>query len=610
MSQSIDRALRQAKTALRAGDFRAALEALLPELRALPANPRLRDALADVQRARTGLPARPFGSAHVNRILQIQRGVGPAGALDEIELAQMIDPASALANGIKGNLLLDLKEFALAVPPLRAAHKADPKDFRYGVNLSVALREAGEPEEAQKVAQSVIDRHGPIAPAMAALVKALSDDGWPKRAGAVLDRMIAADPGNSDLYNEAGKLAIAAQDFDRSETMFRKALRLNPGHDRAPNELAGLLMNRGAMAEAQEILRNFLALKPDNAAALYNLARCTDLTATDPLIERLRAAEQKSLHRPEKVILNFALAKALEDAGDPDASFAALARANALRRAELPFDRNLETQVFARARQMLWSEETRLGAPEIQRIRGPRPIFILGMMRSGTTLTEQIVSSHSTVYGAGELDLLGRACIQEMRRATEAGQGEQPLPKEAMARIRAHYLDRLAELPTTKPVIVDKMPANFALIGAIRAALPEARVLHMRRDPVAVCWSIYQKNFSGNSLRFTNDMADIAWYYDRYIEAMAHARDRAPDAFLDVDYAELTKTPEPVIRRILDHCELEFEAACLTPEKNTRVIQTASYRQARSGIYTGSTDRWKGFGKHLQPLIDHFSAKG
>jgi Flp pilus assembly protein TadD len=609
MSSTIDRALRQAKIALRAGDFRAALETLLPETRAMPANPRLRDALADVQRARTGLPARPFGPAQVNRILQIQRGIGPEAALDEIELALLIDPLSALANGIKGSLLLDIKQFSLALPALRAAHKADPKDFRYGVNLSVALREAGEPGEAAVVAQAVIDRHGPLPGAMAALVKALAEDGWPRKAGVALDAMIAADPSNSDLCNEAGKQAIAAQDFDRAEAMFRKALALNPAQDRAPNELAGLLMNRGALDEARTILTAFLDLKPENAAALYNLARATDVTAGDPLIDRLSAAEAKSLNRPEKILLNFGLAKAFEEAGDPDASFAALSRGNALRRAELPFDRVLETGIFARARAMLWGEASRVGAPEILRKSGPRPIFVLGMMRSGTTLTEQIVSSHSTVYGAGELDILGRACIQEMRRATEAGRANTPLPRDAMERIRAHYLDRISELPTDKPVIVDKMPANFALIGAIRAALPEARILHMQRDPVAVCWSIYQKNFSGNSLRFTNDLTDIAWYFDAYLEAMAFARNRAPEAFLDVDYAELTKTPEPVIRRILDHCELDFEPACLTPEKNTRVIQTASYRQARSGIYQGSTDRWKGFGQHVQPLIDHFAAK-
>jgi Flp pilus assembly protein TadD len=609
MSQSIDRALRQAKIAVRANDFRAALEVLLPELRATPANPRLRDALADVQRARTGLAARPFGQAHMNRILQIQRGVGPEAALDETELALMIDPGSALINAIQGSLLLDIKQFAAAVAPLRLAFKSDQKDFRNGINLSVALREAGEPGEAQITAQAVIDRHGPLAPAMGALVKALAEDGWPKKAGVVLDAMITADPCNQDLLNEAGKLAIAAQDFAHAEDMFRRALALNPSHDRAPNELAGLLMNRGALQEAAAVLNALLILKPDNAAALYNLTRCTDISAGDPLIARLRAADQKTTQRPVRIVLNFALAKAYEEAGDPDASFAALSTANALRRAELPFDRNHETQVFNRARSMLWHEQSRLGAPEIQRIRGPRPIFILGMMRSGTTLTEQIVSSHSSVYGAGELDFLGHACIQEIRRATQAGQGDAPLPKEAMERIRAYYLDRLAELPTSKPVIVDKLPANFALIGAIRAALPEARILHMQRDPVAVCWSIYQKNFTGNSLRFTNDMADIAWYYDAYLQAMAHARDRAPGAFKDVDYAALTQTPEPEIRAILDYCELDFEPACLTPENNSRIIQTASYRQARSGIYTGSSDRWKGFGKHLQPLVDHFAAK-
>jgi hypothetical protein len=123
-----------------------------------------------------------------------------------------------------------------------------------------------------------------------------------------------------------------------------------------------------------------------------------------------------------------------------------------------------------------------------------------------------------------------------------------------------------------------------------------------------VCWSIYKKNFTGNRLRFTNDLSDIAAYYDAYLDYMAFAETQAPGAICHVDYAELTRTPEPVIRRVLDVCGLPFDPACLAPEKNDRQIQTASYKQARVGIYQGSTSKWRGFEPYLKPLMDHFGA--
>jgi hypothetical protein len=224
------------------------------------------------------------------------------------------------------------------------------------------------------------------------------------------------------------------------------------------------------------------------------------------------------------------------------------------------------------------------------------------MMRSGTTLMEQILSAHSQVYGAGELGFLGRAVLAEMHK--DAG----PLDRAAMARIRDNYLTRINDLPGTAPFIIDKMPSNFAMVGVILRALPEARIIHMQRDPIAVCWSIYQKNFSGSRLRFTNDLGDIAAYYDLYTDYMAFAEAQAPGVMLHMPYADLTKTPEPMIRRALEFCGLPFEPACLAPEKNSRVVQTASYKQARSGIYTGSTSKWRGFEPYLKPLTDHFGS--
>ena len=598
MSTAVDGALKAAKAALKAGDPIAASRAILPELRRFPGNARLLVGLAEVQSARTGLPAKPFGPAHLQRLLRLRAQSGPGPAAEEAQVALLLDPFSPLANGFLGSLLLELGQPEAAIAPLRIALKRNPKSPEAGTNLSIALRLAGQSAEAVSVAQATLSHHPALPPAKAALALALVEDGLPLQAVDLLTSMAAENPRAADIRFELGRALFAAQRFDEARAAYEAAVALDPRHDRALNELGSALLTAGDFDRARTIFATAIAAHPDSAAGYYNLARSFDVTADDPLIGRMQVLEARTPRAADRILLNFGLAKALEDAGQPDKSFAALKRANDLRRAAYPYDPAQEPAGFAALKSRHWSPKAQLAAGTPAR----RPVFILGMMRSGTTLMEQIISAHPQVYGAGELDYLGKAVMAEMSK------GSAPLDAAAMARIRDAYLTRIGNLPGNTPVITDKMPANFAMIGVILRALPEARILHMRRDPIAVCWSIYKKNFTGNRLRFTNDLADIAAYHDLYADYMAFAEAQAPGAICHIDYAELTKTPEPVIRRALDHCGLPFDPACLAPENNTRQIQTASYKQAREGIYQGSTSKWRGFEPYLTPLTDHFGA--
>ncbi|MGB3147493.1 MAG: sulfotransferase [Paracoccaceae bacterium] len=600
MSLNIDRTLRQAKQALRDGNPIAASQVLLAEHRRIPSNPRLIAALADVQKVRTGLPARPFGPAHLQRIMQIQAQAGPKAAVEEAQMAALLDPGSAIAHGLLGSILMSLSLPEAALPPLRTAFRLDPSDITAGVNLSIALRRSEEPAKAVEVARAVLKRKPGFPPAMAALAQALAEDGWPREAAEVLSKLSLLQPNDSTVYQEYAKALAAAQLFDEAAEPLRKAVKLDPKNSSALNDLGNNAIGTGDFATACEHFEAAVSAAPRIATGYYNITRARDIEKGDPIIATLRDLAENSSQPQDRMYAYFGLAKALEDIGDVDGSFAALAAANATRRAEYPFDRDQEAKIFTMMKERLWQEDAVLPLDNLAPARR-RPIFILGMMRSGTTLMEQIISSHSTVYGAGELDFMGKVVRAEMRDGTA------PLDRAAMGRIRKAYLDRIDQLPGDKPVLVDKMPANFILVGAIRAALPDASIIHMRRDPIAVCWSIFQKNFAGTRVRFTNDLTDIAWYYDQYADMMDFAAKQAPGAFLNVDYAELTKTPEPTIRRALDHCQLPFEAACLSPQDNKRRILTASFKQARSGIYQGSTTKWRGFEPHLKPLIDHFA---
>ena len=599
MSSVIDQALKSAKSALKAGNPIAATQALLPTLKRFPGNARLLAALSEVQAARTGLPPKPIGPAHIQRLVGLRAQIPLPAIAEEVQVALLLDPNSVLGNAYFGGLLLELGTPEAAIPVLRLALSRVPDHPDAGANLAFALWKCGMGAEAAEVARNLLVKHPNLISAKVALGLALVEDGLPKRAAQVFQDLIRSVPANADFHYELGRALYAAQDFTGAITAFESAVALNPKHQNALNELGNALMNAGAFDRAAALFEAAIAAHPQAAAGYYNLARAIDLSPEDPRTAKIQSLLATA--RPsDQSLLNFALAKTFEAAGDVPKSFAALKTANDLRRADLSYDRTTEDSFFASLKARHWAPDTTL-TPTIPARR--RPIFILGMMRSGTTLMEQIISAHPQVYGAGELDHLGKAVMAEMQRDNA------PLDRAALSRIREHYLTRIAELPGDQPVLTDKMPANFALVGVILRALPEARIIHMRRDPIAVCWSIYKKNFSGNRLRFSNDLGDIAAYYDHYADYMAFAEAQAPGAICHVDYAELTKTPDPVIRRVLDYCDLPFDAACLAPEKNDRTIQTASFQQARSGIYQGSTSKWRGFEPYLKPLIDHFAAK-
>lgn len=599
MSSVIDQALKSAKSTLKAGNPIAATQALLPTLKRFPGNARLLAALAEVQAARTGLPPKPIGPAHIQRLVGLRAQIPLPAIAEEVQVALLLDPNSVLGNAYFGSLLLELGTAEAAIAPLRLSLSRAPDNPETATNLAFALWKAGLGAEAAEVSRRLLVKHPNLTAAKVALGLALVEDGLPRPAAQVFQDLIQSTPPNADFHYELGRALYAAQDFNGAIAAFEAGLSINPKHLNTLNELGTSLMNSGAFDRATALFEAAIEAYPQAGSGYYNLARAVDLPPNDARVVKMQSLSATS--RPtDKILLNFGLAKTFEAAGDPAKSFAALKAANDLRRAELAYEPAFENRFFASLKARHWAPDTTL-APTAP--AHPRPIFILGMMRSGTTLMEQIISAHPEVYGAGELDYLGKAVMAEMRH------GDAPFDRAALTRIRDYYLTRIANLPTNRPWITDKMPANFALVGAILRALPEARIIHMRRDPIAVCWSIYKKNFSGNRLRFTNDLADIAAYYDHYADYMAFAEAQAPGAICHVDYAELTKAPEPVIRRVLDCCGLPFDAACLAPEKNGRTIQTASFKQARSGIYQGSTSKWRGFEPYLKPLIDHFAAK-
>jgi Sulfotransferase family len=317
------------------------------------------------------------------------------------------------------------------------------------------------------------------------------------------------------------------------------------------------------------------------------------------------AQGQDSLPEEGRRQLLFALAKAFADLGEHERAFGWLLEGNALKRRQIGYDEAKVLGQFARIRAVfdrdLMDRSRGRGDPSSV------PIFILGMPRSGTTLVEQVLASHSEVYGAGELLDFER----EVARLSEADGAPPTFPElapslsgEQLRQLGTRYVQRVRPAAPAAVHITDKMPMNFLFVGLIHLALPNARIIHTRRDPVDTCLSCFATLFTGEH-RVAYELGELGRYYRAYDRLMRHWRDMLPDGvILEVKYEDLVTGFEPQARRIVDHCGLEFEDTCLDFHKTRRPVRTASAAQVRQPIYQSSVGRWHSYKHLLRPLLD------
>jgi hypothetical protein len=298
----------------------------------------------------------------------------------------------------------------------------------------------------------------------------------------------------------------------------------------------------------------------------------------------------------------FAWAKVFDDIGQYDRAFRCYKGGNDIRRVQRPYSSSTDN--------MINHEIMRVFTPDlIKQFEGEgydseKPVFIVGMPRSGTTLTEQIISSHPQVYGAGELSY-----VADQLRELSGGNSKIGY-HTAMANITAEklhvmgrsYVERVQLLDPQALRITDKMPANFRHVGLIRMMLPQAKVIHVRRNPVDTCLSCFQQNFDSGQ-EFSDDLHDLGRYYGNYMRVMEHWRQLLPGYMLEIDYEQLVVEPEKSAQRLIDFIGLEWNDACLRPDRNDRRVRTASQWQVRQKIHTGSVERWRRYEENLQPLL-------
>ena len=523
------------------------------------------------------------------------------GKLDEARLraealAREFPDAPFIAN-LLGIVNAALGRLEQAVTAFENALRVDPRFAEAHFNLGGVLDSLGMTREAVASYTRAIRIKPDFAKAYNNLGADLQDLGMPEAAAASYAKAIHFRPDFAEAHNNLGAVLDLLKRPEDAVASCRNALRLVPAYAEAHNNLGNALLHLGKPEDALASYTEALRMAPDYAEAHRNLSTLKTYRPGDPQIRRmLTLIERRDLADDDRTRLGFALGKAHDDLGEHDLAFRFFAAANRLRKQALGYQPSSTREKLEGVMAAFANETPALRAAGDS---GPEPeiIFILGMPRSGTSLVEQILASHSAVHGAGELDLLDRAV-----NAADWRSG--PLSVETLLAVRRAYLSGIGKLGVGAAHVTDKMPLNFWWIGFIVAALPRAKIVHVRRDARATCWSSFRHYFPSRGLGFTNDLRDLAEYFKACADLMAFWHERFPGRIHDLSYEALTENQQDETRKLLEHVGLSWEDGCLEFHRTDRAVHTLSAAQVRKRLYRGSSGEWQKYRRHLEPMIE------
>jgi tetratricopeptide (TPR) repeat protein len=589
-----------------------------------------KDALQALTMATNLLPN--DATAHNN----LANALGRLGRLDDAvahyRRALLLNPELAEAHNNLGHALLDIGQPDGAAASCRRAVDLKPHYAEAHDNLGSALLGLGRPDDALASYRRAIAIEPQFAEAHSNLGNALLELGRFDEAVASYRRALAINPNFAEAHNNLGnglralgRLVEAVASYRRAlainpnfaeahcnlgiaqrlqgctaeaQASCRRALEINPQSATTFAVLAESSADRGEFAEAENSLRRAIAIEPESPEAWAGLARLRKMTRGDAAwLAQAQQIAGTALPPRREISLRYALGKYFDDIEDFEQAFYHFRRANELTKLRrVPYDRQPLAQAVDLTIQLYdrhWLNRPRIGTPDSE-----RPVFIVGMLRAGTTLAEQILASHPAVFGAGELTFWSTASAGFGSPAQSAQPSE-----HVLGALAGDYLRILQEQSADALRVVDKMPTNFPFLGLIHAALPNARIIHMRRNPLDTCLSIYLQHFE-TTVSYANDLEDLAHYYAEYLRIMNHWRATLPlGAILDVPYEELVDDPEGWSRKMLEFIGLPWDPRCLDFHQTRRTVITASKWQVRQKISKASVGRWRNYEKFLDPLL-------
>ena len=527
---------------------------------------------------------------------QLLKAGRPADAIAPLRQAALLQPSNPIIQHDLGLACLEAGSVADAIAAFQLAVAGNPRYADAYFRLGIALEKLGDTGGALVA----YDRATQLLPTLT--------EAW-FRAGALVYTLghreeaigcfrRAAATGGNTTFGRLGKArALLTEDRNQeAEQVLRRTVARDPGNAMAHDLLGNLLSEYGCFDEARKCFERAIAIAPLLAGCYYDLVRCRPVTRDhDGLLQRMEAAlATPGLEAAQLVRLHLALGKAADDLGDYALAMQHFDAADSVRRLSLSFDSAAFAieidRLIARCTPEWIARAHELGSSDAT------PVFILGMPRSGTTLVEQIISNHPQAGAGGELHFWnerGAAWHRSGALATEAS---------FFARAAADYLGILRAIAPKASRVTDKMPFNFLWAGLIHMAFPRATIIHCRRAAVDTALSIHQTHFHP-SLAFPTGGDELVMYFRGYQRLIDHWRRVLPvDRFIEVDYEELTRAPEPVIRQIIASCGLAWHDACLRPESNPRAVNTPSKWQARQPIYRSSVARWRRYEPWLGAL--------
>lgn len=498
---------------------------------------------------------------------------------------------------VEAALALNDNALNVAEPLLKQHLRDDPFDVAAIRMLAELAGRIGRYKDAESLLRRAIELSPAFTAARANLALVLYRLNRPAEAIEQLERVVAEDPDNPGHANLEAAARGRIGDFDEAIRLYDRVLHDAPDQPRVWMSYGHMLKTVGRQQDGVDAYRRAIALMPALGEAWWSLANLKTVKFDDADIAAMTAAlATPDISDEDRFHLDFALGKAFEDRGQAAPAFEHYAAGNALRKTRQVYDADETTRFVDRSIALFTADFFAAGAG--LGCDAPDPIFILGMPRAGSTLIEQILSSHSQVEGTTELpDIPALA-----RRATNYPEGVGDYTADTLRALGEDYLQRTRiQRRTARPMFIDKLPNNWAHVPLIHLILPNARIIDARRHPLGCCFSNFKQHFARGQA-FSYDLTDMGRYYRDYVRLMAHIDATLPGRVHRVLYEDMVDHTEREVRALLAYCGLDFEPACLAFHETERAVRTASSEQVRQPIFREGIQGWQPFEPWLDPL--------
>jgi tetratricopeptide (TPR) repeat protein len=537
-------------------------------------------------------------------------------ALELIGKSLALSPDNAVFHENAANVHLQREDLQQAVTCYQRALELNPQNLHCWVRLGGVLGKLELHKQAEHCYANALNLNRDDDEIWASLAHCLRRQDRLDEAVSIYLERLKHNSSNTRLLTEAGSALLQRGDVVQSMSAFKEAVRLDPNLAEAHYGLGATCAEEGDFSAAERHYREALRLDPASTLPYPTLAAITRFKGQEPLISEMEDRLQTVAHEDasNRINLHFALGKAYDDSGSYDASFDHYKQGNKLYRDQISYSseaqRKFGNSVIRHFDQATVNTLTQSG------LRSEAPIFIVGMPRSGTSLVEQIIASHPEVYGGGELTVIQRELMSVLGASSLKNLANMDaerfisIPGSRQTDIARKALLAMQHRAAGARLITDKMPQNFLLLGLLHGLFPDAKIIHCRRNPLDTCISCFTILFQEGQ-EFSYDLSELGDYYGMYTTLMTHWETvLPPNTILNIEYESVVDDIRGAAQRLLHHCGLRWDEACVSFHETKRPVRTASVYQVRQPLYKSSVGRWRRFEKHLRPLYASLEGNG